>query len=1252
MLDVIARARENANWDQLLSPWSPSVLGLPRQPTLDNLLGLLTIVTGDPVWTVKLILFGGLLEAGSFTYLLVWKWYGSVFPAAMAGVLYMSSQASLGRVASGWPHYELLIATTPLLVYLWVECVDRFSLARAIAFALVLSGVTFVRQDLILWVLPYLALYVPIRLYLSDRPREILANLFATVRVVIPAVMVLSSYLILPAMVGIHSPWLTANQLFAVVRFNLVDRSLGAYHSLLGFGRDLGYLPFSGQEWWNFHPYMPQSVYYATASLLVLLAYGAIWRYRDRRTIFLLTCAVVATFLGKGIRDPLGGPYLWSVDNVPVFGNLRGPNRWLIVQALAYSALAALTINWTASRLKTLRSPIRRFPKAPLYAGIGVLMIAVLLPVAPTLLSGFATWRPEAGQVALMKTVEHDRGDFYLSSVPYNQFMRFFVQGSHRGYEHDIGTDSTIFTGHSAISGATWDRTTPDFVSFTSSLLKARDPAFTELLGAIGTKYLLKFNYPVSAPDLVTEGNGNPYYQQQAVQSMSGLDPIQQTNGGTLYRMQSNAPLMSFRSNIAVVLGGRAGLAALADMPNINLPDWATFTADDVLSSQHGRPLDTLLNLIRASNLVLLSNETLQDITVLASPPVTQVPGITSNSGVDRKTGLLLTDESLRRGSLADQRFPPPALTPAATRTFHLNRPRYLELWTRILSGPTPGNVRFVLDGRQIGDLIPLAPAKGGFRWVRVAAQVFRPGDHTLHVVGGHSNLGGSFEVDETRLIDPTVRSAALNQLSAALHAVRRKVAYSLDLASLTYQNVRYGADSQPIGSPLSDSPGRFWHIREPSKVQSAISRGSEGSRSVFLTEPRTFYTFVQHVFPKPQDWRSRGFGMLRYRGTGDGRTYDLLVDFDYDHKSSTSFKIFDRQPGWHTAIFTVNPKRGDWSHVVSVRLATRTKETTGALELGPMGFMLPRNVSLTYPLVGDAAGRAAFFNVPSAGPNTRRLLSVPRGSNALQATLPLRVVKTNPRLTIPPLQAPEAHPAVPVSFRSSGVAKYDFSFNSPRWGVLVFNRKYDDKWRARASGLGYPLQVPESSLVNAFFFGPGPHSGTIDFAGRGAAITGIALSVLALIVLLVVGLLWHLRGIRRPGTARWERTAWQATASRPVVVDWRSDEFWQQKEHLIWISTGIVASALVAAAFSFVVAAAIVLVGVWKLRPQWQLPWWWAVGFICVMPLYTAIGRSDVNENVAVVVVICMALAVLLLLREERSRRSASARAARTTSA
>ena len=575
MLGFVARAAENRSLDQAISLWNPASWGARRGLTLESLLGLAARVTGDPVLTVKLVSLGVLISTGVCAYALTWRLFRSRVAATTSGVLYMSSQGSLAHWASGHLNVELGIAFAPLLLLLWIEGVERFRPANACCLALTAAAIAVGRPDLLLYPIPFMVLYVCVRLAFVSGARSTLKNAFLTGTFSAVGTLALSSYLIVPAVAGIRPQWLTSQSLFDTRQ--LVDRSVGAYESTLGFAREIGYLAFTDQQTWTYHPWLPYAEYVACSTAVVVLAYSALATRRDHRTVFFAAMAVLAGFLGKGLRPPLGGPYLWAVTHVPIFGNLRDPNRWLIAEGLAYSVLAGVTVAWIQCR--------RPWWHAVRFVLLPTLVCAALLPVAPTLLGGFRTVSILPSQSRLTARIAADPQPSIVTSVPFDQTYRFVRQPGYRGWEHDLGSESAAFSGHPAIGDGGWDQQAADTVAFTSTLLKRGDPAFTRILGSLGSKYLLDLGYPATDPHLLVGGSG-PRSQQRAVAAMAGLSRVTSNAGGRLYRIGSFASVVSFRPNIALVLGGRDGIAALADSPRIDLRTWAVFTADDVLAQE------------------------------------------------------------------------------------------------------------------------------------------------------------------------------------------------------------------------------------------------------------------------------------------------------------------------------------------------------------------------------------------------------------------------------------------------------------------------------------------------------------------------------------------------------------------------------------------------------------------------------------------------------------------------------------------
>lgn len=1105
-LGFVTRARENADWERVASLWAPSAWGAVRQFTADNLLGVLTLATGSPVWTVKLLAAATLFGAGAFAYALSWSWYRSRVAATVAGLVYMTSQASISRWASGQLNVEIAFATAPLLLLLWIRCVERFSVARAAAFAFAAGGVMLVRLDMVLYVVPFLALHAVVHVALDAQPRRAVGALARTVGVVVPASLALGAYQLVPILSGVRASWLSTGGLFDADEF--LDRSLDAHASLLALGREIGYLGFTGQQTWYSHPWLPLWAYFAAASALPLAAFAALRWHRDRRTIFLAASAVVGAFLGKGLRPPLDEPYRWAAENVPVFANLREPNRWLIPVTLAYAVLAGLAFvrAWEAARA--------RRPAA--YAAAGAAALLVALPTAPTLASGLRAWRPSAAQLALLEPVERDRDEFRVATVPFDQTVRFVEQRGYRGFEHDLGAESAAFTGHPALGDGGWHQKASDTVAFLARLLDRRDPAFVDLLGTLGVKYVVSFGYPATAPHLRTglssAARRNPAagsgVQQRALASLPGLELVLRNEAGTLYRVRRWSRELTARPNLAVVLGGRSGLAALPAVVG-DLRPWAAVTADDAIE-QGG--LARLVELVGRGDLVLVANERPRDVALLATPPLARLASLSSDEGLDRLTQLLPSDESARTGSLADQTVPPAdrGATSASAR-FAAPARGPAELWLRLDTSPRAAAVRVLLDGRRVRTLVPVSPRGGGFRWFRAFARTLSPGsEHVVELRVEPSVYGEEVDLDEARVVAAPARARAERALAAALAARRDAVAYALDVEDAG----KWTAGEPARPEPVARDPDAFWRPLE-ARVRLAPVPGRGGAPAVAVAyEPgRTVYTFVRHRFARPLDWSGRSHLFLDVRGTASGRTFTFVVEFDRRSRRTARYSFVDDRLGWRTLAFgTQRPDSGRprWLTVRGVRLAVDRLDAAGELQVGALALSrLEPVLSFRFPIVPASRPRPLALD-------RRTLTRVAAGSGAILVRAPLETDRG--RLVVAPADGVAAHTLRRVSFARTGATEYRWAAGAGPPATLVLAQAYQQGWSAGSRTVYAATSV--YALINGFPLGRASSSGVVRFDGDAAARRGLGLSALGAVALL------GLAGVSRRRAALGERTA------------------------------------------------------------------------------------------------------------------------------
>ena len=1076
MLGFISRAEQNRSFAQALSLWSPASWGARRAITLESLLGLVVHVSGDPVLTIKLFALAVLFASGVCAYALSWRLIGSRTAAATAGFLYMSSQGSLAHWASGHLNVEVGIALMPLVLLLWIETVDSFHFGRACWLALTAAAVVLARPDLLLYPVPFMILYVAVRLVVVSGARQTIRNAVLGAAVSSVGTVALSLYLVIPVVAGIRARWLTSQSLFDMRQ--LVDRSVGAYESVLGFAREIGYLAFTDQQTWTSHPWLPYPDYVACATVVVILAYAALAVRSDDRTIFFAATALLAAFLGKGLRAPIGSPYLWAVTHIPAFGNLRDPNRWLLAEGLAYSVLAGVTVAWIQSR--------RPWWNAVRFILLPALVCATLLPVAPTLLSGFRTVAVLPSQSSLLSTIAADRKPSIVASIPFDQTYRFVQQPGYRGWEHDLGSESAAFTNHPAVGDGGWDQQDADTVAYAATLLKRGDPAFARILGTIGVRYLLNFAYPATDPHLLTGGSG-PDSQQRSAATMPGLDPLISNTSGRVYRLSTFSPFISFRPNIALVLGGRAGIAALADMPNIDLRSWAVFTADDVLAHNG---VATLFALARIANLIVVDDSTANDIAVLASNPVVSVPGITSDPGLDQRSQIVASDASIRLGSLASEAVAPAQINRnTASATFKVRKARTLELWARVRSTPDPARLDFSADGTLVRSLTPLTATGGGFRWYLVARRQFKPGTHRIELDAHSTGLGSSYEVDETRLIAPSTRRSLAGRIDHLLHTSSARTLYAFLPTEIqrpiSLQTLLFGSLS------VTPDPAKFWRTLEPELVQRAPA-----ARDLKLTlvPGRQFHTIVQHSFGRGLDWSGVDHLLLRFKGTGAGTQYRLLVDFNRAHRGSRAFLFTARRRGWQIAAFgglqTGRREHSLWSHVRSVRIATDDQNSAGSIELGQLRASRAIGRPIALPLAPAAVRRTA-----QAG---RRRFVLPPNASVLPVTLP----GEEPRVVVYPTKTITTAAPVSVRFEQTGPTSYKFALHAPRRGVLMLAQSYDQRWKATVGGRA-SSPISTFALADGYLLSPGTQSGTVAFSGARAATLGVSLSAASLVAIL-----------------------------------------------------------------------------------------------------------------------------------------------------
>jgi hypothetical protein len=1125
MLGFISRSAQYATFGRLFDAWSAESFGSRRVFNFDNIMGALTLLTRNPTATVKLLDVLTLMGAGFAAYALAWSWYRRRLLATTAGLFYMASQASLAQWGSGHLNVEIVIALAPLMIFSWSACLGKFTIWRTVGFIFVISADFLVRADLALYILPYLGLYLVVVLLRRGESREKFKNATYTLALAVPGVLLLNSAWLVPSLAGYRVQYETLNQFFSIS--SLSSRSLGLYPSFLGFAREIGYFAFTGVQTWYSYPWLPVWEYYLLASIIPLLAYSALWWRRDRRTFFLALASVLATLAAPGSRPPLGGLYLWAAENIPIFGNLRDPNRWLVVQALAYAILAGLAIDHTATAVSLrLRPYLARIHStwlntSPIRRPVALAMVVIALaPVMPTFAAGLRTWHITPSQLSLLDKVRDAPRTGMVATVPFSQDYRFIDQGSYRGYEHDLGYESVLFTGRQDVGDGGWDQRSANFLAYETNLLTQRDPAYSAMLASAGVRNLISFKYPLVASQLRSQGVG-PYSQQASVAEMPDLKLQLSNPAGTDYSIYGSAAPLSLRRNVAVVLGGSQGTAALMDRPNFKPADWAVFTADDVIETQG---YTALLKLMRMANVVLLADERPLDIAVEAARPVAEFPGITSDSQTDRQQMNVPTDQSGQAGSLGDVQIPiPQPQSTSSSYVVSVRSPQRIEVWARVRAAQRAATIQARVDGRYVGSVTPVTLGSGGFEWLRVAAVQVGSGSHRVTLSAVPSTYGDRYEVDEVRVLNPTVLSAAERWLDEVLTAEKARVAYAFDLGDIAKWSWR----SAP--ALLGPAPNHrvfsthMWKVPIGSAAveTSTPAPGGDKAPRFIASTTRSLYTVARIRYKRAQDWKGSPYVYLNFKGNNSGRTYQLAFDFGRDPDSKARYTFSDSFSGWRTLAFaTADPGAGsgtiDWARVRAVSIALPSKVEGGAFAIG-----VPRPskavTHLRIPLPISLTGKSLRSGVlqPACFDGVRHHASL-RLASRTSVVVPVSSMMHSCRVYIRSPSGYQQMAPTPVRFHRTGTEKWTYSFSTLRSGVLVWTRAYDPLWEASGTGRG-DSALPVMSLLNGYIVGPGHHAGTIAFAGESPAIAGVLVTIVGCVLLCLVAMCRRRHGRHTP---------------------------------------------------------------------------------------------------------------------------------------
>jgi len=1097
MLGFTARARLTSH--ELLSVWSGVGMGSPKTFTVDQLLGAATRVTGDAVVTVKVSVVVLLAITGTTAYFLARRWFASRVTAVTAGLFYMISQTALAQWASGHLNVQVAYSLLPLQLLLFSACLERLQWRRVIALTITVVVVVFTRPDLIVFFAATAAIYTAVSAIVTRDLRRVVRNGTLTVLGVAVLGAALDAYQIVPLLSGIQAGWASGGTLFDPQQ--LVDHSLPAHQSLAGRAQETGYLGYSGQQTADFHPFLPTPVYLGLGAVAFAVSMWVAVIRRDRRTAFLAVLAVVGTVLATGPRSPLGAGYAFATDIVPQLRNLRVPNRWLMLQALAEALLLGLAVEMFTHRASGLPSAVSIRLRSLRWTAAVAVVTAVLLPIAPLLATGLRAHRVPAETTALLRALA-DRPGSLVATVPLGQNYDFVDQPGLRGYAQDVGLNSYLFTQRPSLGSGDWSPRSADFSTFLRSDLQRRDPAIGRLLASVGVSDVAVLNEANLATSYQTNGKGDPqlahdpFAQQTAALATIASRPVYSSSGGAILPLPSAAPMLSVHPGTTLVLGGMKGLADLAGLGLLGRDYPAPRLAGDVIDDGGLKALQATID---NASLLLVQDTSPQQIAAAAAPAAARLGAVrvvddsqheppSAHRDALPQAGQLIRYDSLRANSGQGGR-----------ERVTVAHETHFELWSYVQLSAVPGTLRVMIDGQHVASELPLSTTAHGFRWLRLWQGPLTAGTHTVELGSRQSDFGNYQNAVETRLITASARQATQATVEASLAAADAPQVHVLD-PTLSAVPER-PADLAKRTRSLAVSAFGFWDVLGSRQVHSTPTLGPHTTVAMSLTgtRPRPYFAIVNHVFPTAQDWSSDDYLAVDFHGRGNGQRFEFNV-FQTDQDGRVSYPFVDDAAGWRTLHLHIDKDPAarssiDWTQVGVLNLATTDKRAAVDIALGAVRLVsAPGQVT-----VPGLPGRNGSLSAVTPAGQRCRAQPLASSAGAADVFLPVAALHAQCRLvtTARPALRPQPSDRT-VKVRRLKANSYVLDGTVPPNSVMVLAQAFDPNWQLEVNGRSV-APFPVQGVLVGYQLPAGRIHAVVNYSGNRFVPIGAAISATAL---------------------------------------------------------------------------------------------------------------------------------------------------------
>jgi hypothetical protein len=1095
-----------AKTDSYFSLWEESGTGYVTPISLFHLLAFVADVLGDPALVSRAVLIFSVLAAGLFMYLYSFAVTKKILSSVAAGIVFCTSPWLAANTAGGHGFLIIAYALIPLLFLVLEKGLDRASLSRMLCLGLLVSVLPALRVDPLAYIPPFMLLFAIWWVAMAGRAwRGAATN---ALRLLLPAMIlgaVLSAYVWLPLVrTG------TAHASLHFELSQIANDTLRFWPTLKGQPLIYSYLFWLGGTSYDLHQFLPPLIYGAVLLLTPALAFAQVRLRDDRRVSFFLLAALVSVFLAKGPWAPLGEVYSWLWRYVPFVDQLHVPNRWLMLTWFAYAFLAGLTLDTVRRALtERLRTAGPRLLRGTVPAAVVVLLlVGCTVGVSYVFTDGYQTLRLPEEEVAPHRWLGENGGSGRFMVVPYDGNRAFVPAG---WIQHDLGFTGGMFSGLPAFDETYFQGFAGDVFRYVGDLIRGRAETLAKILGAYDVEYVIAQGYPLSAlpryPLLYTDADPavlkQDYGQHDYIAELNGLRevfqgpepeytllageeyerdltynergpelwPLEPERRSVVYENGYWTPRVFVPRKQMLVVGGLESLGTIAAFDEFTFQDWDVRFASRALDELGG---EGLIGVLQSTDLLVLNNCELLDLAMMIG-----------DSEVAEHDDAYIDLESLwTRGSSSLLLITGEEVLQArenraqATLTVDLDRglaTQGYELWARVFYGPRASLIRFELDGREVGSLLPSARQDVGFVWERVGTATLEPGRHEVSVTA--LDMTGSFDtrLDEVAL----VRVGAVDEAMELLGSIIEET--QVDVVSLQRESRLW----RPSGSSTQLSRFDQWEIPLAHPEDAGVKRalyGGEADAPQFLNgrrflvregKPAAGYTpLLQLEFEEPQDWRHSTYLILDFKGLGSGEEVRVRITFG-DDSGRAVYSFEDLSSKWQSVrIPLCDPATTEgsarWDQVSSLTVGMGGADVQEGVGLGTITVMEDR---LSLESLGTGLGVRTF------------VLSSQRPAPATVAEL---------------LSAPGDAPGEILRLEQASPWLYHLRVAATAPYTLVFSNTYHPLWHALVDEQEISPQ-PSYYSANAYTIDKiGEYDLTLEFVGQRYQRSGFAVSALA----------------------------------------------------------------------------------------------------------------------------------------------------------